>query len=270
MAENSNVVRVIIVHPAGNAKSTVELPINVPINRLIRALVKRLALPETDPQQRIINYSLAHHHKIIDETLTLQLDQTLGSADIQEDDELRLTVTRRTDSLKISDMSVEDFIRLLNTNKSNEESGFIVKPVFGDAINDPSYQCNVFVVMPFNSEFNHIYKRTIQPVGSALGLKVGRADDMFTIRHNIITEIWSSLRWCDVVVADCTGRNPNVFYELGIAHTIGKPCILLTQNIDDVPFDVKGWRFIEYKYTVEGIDELREKLTAALKVLLAK
>ena len=51
----------------------------------------------------------------------------------------------------------------------------------------------------------------------------------------VIDEIWSCIKNADVVIADCTSRNPNVFYEIGIAHTLGTPVILITQDIEDVP-----------------------------------
>ena len=66
---------------------------------------------------------------------------------------------------------------------------------------------------------------------------------------SIIDDICNSILGADVVVADCTGQNPNVFYELGIAHTLGKDVILLTQSIDDIPFDISHLRFIEYENT---------------------
>lgn len=65
-----------------------------------------------------------------------------------------------------------------------------------------------------------------------------------------------------IVVCDCTGRNPNVFYEAGIAHTLGREVILITQNGHDIPFDLRHLRYIPYLDNVEG----RAALTVALQV----
>jgi hypothetical protein len=64
------------------------------------------------------------------------------------------------------------------------------------------------------------------------------------------------------VVCDCTARNPNVFYEAGIAHTLGREVILITQSEHDIPFDLRHLRYIRYLNNVEG----RTALTQALKL----
>jgi len=67
------------------------------------------------------------------------------------------------------------------------------------------------------------------------------------------------------VIADCTGRNPNVFYEIGLAHASGKPVILITQNSDDVPFDIRHLRYIQYDYTPRGMRVFEKRLVDTLK-----
>ena len=59
-------------------------------------------------------------------------------------------------------------------------------------------------------------------------------------------DIWSAIHAARVVVADCTGRNPNVFYEIGLAHAIGRQTILIAQSLRDVPFDLRSLRVIIY------------------------
>ena len=77
-------------------------------------------------------------------------------------------------------------------------------------------------------------------------------------------DIWSAIFLAYCIIADCTGRNPNVFYEMGIAHTIGKRIILITQDEEDVPFDIRAIRFIKYEFTPRGMKQLERKLTATL------
>jgi nucleoside 2-deoxyribosyltransferase len=68
-----------------------------------------------------------------------------------------------------------------------------------------------------------------------------------------------------LTVADCTGRNPNVFYEIGLAHALGKPVILITQNSEDIPFDVTHIRYIQYEFTPRGMERFEQKLIDAVR-----
>lgn len=101
-----------------------------------------------------------------------------------------------------------------------------------------------------------------------MNLAIKRGDDFFT-HHDIMLEVWSAMNNARIIIADCTGRNPNVFYELGIAHTLGKPTILLTQDIGDIPFDVRSKRFIVYQNSMTGLTPLRVNLRAAIEKILS-
>jgi hypothetical protein len=138
--------------------------------------------------------------------------------------------------------------------------GIWVNPIFADVPPDRQYESDIFVLMPFADEFKAVFTNIIQPVGQEMGLKkVLRGDDFFS-NHHIMDEVWYAISKTQIVIADCTGRNPNVFYELGIAHTLGKPTILLTQNVKDAPFDVAARRFITYENTLAGADNLKKEL----------
>jgi hypothetical protein len=67
-----------------------------------------------------------------------------------------------------------------------------------------------------------------------------------------------------LVIADCTGRNPNVFYEIGIAHTLGREVILITQNDADIPFDLRHLRYVPYLNNGEGLAALADRLRPRL------
>ena len=95
-------------------------------------------------------------------------------------------------------------------------------------------------------------------------MTVVRADDL-SGAETIVNEIWSFISHAAVVIADCTGRNPNVFYEIGIAHTVGVPVILIAQDLADVPFDLRHQRVIDYRYTPPGMKDFEQSLTDALK-----
>lgn len=102
-----------------------------------------------------------------------------------------------------------------------------------------------FVVMPYHALFEAEYSRVIRPAIEEVGLKCVRGDEIYN-NQAIIHDIWGSIRQARLVVAELSGRNPNVMYEIGLAHAIGKPIILLTRNQEDVPFDLKALRYLFY------------------------
>lgn len=121
----------------------------------------------------------------------------------------------------------------------------------------------VSAMMPFSSNFNAVYaalKRTAESVG----LRCRRADDIWENPAVIQDVVWLIDR-SRVVICDCTGRNPNVFYEIGIAHTLGREVILITQVEADIPFDLRHLRYIPYLNNGEGLD----KLSTSLKLRLS-
>ena len=118
--------------------------------------------------------------------------------------------------------------------------------------------------MPFAPELKPIYDDHIVPVVNQLGRKASRGDDFFGTGA-VMSEIWNAIFASQIVIADCTGRNPNVFYEIGVAHTVGKPVILLTQIVEDVPFDLRHIRFIKYELTRRGMQKFEEDLLATLR-----
>lgn len=121
----------------------------------------------------------------------------------------------------------------------------------------------VSAMMPFDAGFNAVYK-TLKETVEGVGLRCRRADDIWE-NPAIIQDIVSLIDRSRVVIADCTGRNANVFYEVGIAHTLGRDVILITQNPEDIPFDLRHLRYVRYLNNREG----RRALSAALSEKLA-
>ncbi len=154
-------------------------------------------------------------------------------------------------------LSLSDCARLQN-------NGMAVTPLFGRP--GKASGTDIFVIMPFSPKLQPVYKEHIVPLAERLGLSVARADDLFTT-HSVMSDIWRSIVTSKVVLADCTERNPNVFYELGIAHTVGKPVILTTQSPDDVPFDIRHIRYLPYSYTPSGMRDFESALARTLRGL---
>lgn len=132
---------------------------------------------------------------------------------------------------------------------------------------------SVFFMMPFandNSPSNikaleGIYQDLLRTsIETKLGLKVKRADDIFDTRP-IMQSIWDCVLESGIIVADLTGKNPNVFYEAGLADTLGKKIIFIAQSIDDVPFDLRHRRVIIYSVNYPGPSVLQEALLKTIE-----
>ncbi|MFN0104873.1 MAG: sigma-54-dependent transcriptional regulator [Bryobacteraceae bacterium] len=127
----------------------------------------------------------------------------------------------------------------------------------------------MFVLMPFDEALRPVFEDHIKPIAEVLGLTCGRADDLFN-PGSIILDIWAAINQADVVVADCTGKNANVFYEIGIAHTLGKDTVLISQSLDDVPFDLRHLRIITYDYKPRGMSAFEERLKETILRVLSR
>jgi len=119
-----------------------------------------------------------------------------------------------------------------------------------------------FVLMPFGDRFFQIYEQAVAPAAESAGLRCMHAGEIFNNRE-IVEDIWESICIAQVIVADVTDRNPNVFYELGICHTLGKEVVVVTQRGDDVPFDIRHRRYIEY--SEDGLTTLKARLGKTIK-----
>src|SRR5215212_9109931 len=125
-----------------------------------------------------------------------------------------------------------------------------------------------FVVMPFQSLFGAEYERVIKPAVEEVGLESLRGDEIYT-NQSIVQDIWKLIRRARVIVAELSGRNPNVMYEIGMAHAIGKPIVLLTRDQEDVPFDLRALRYCYYDPNNPFWGEdLRAELTKILRKVL--
>lgn len=104
-----------------------------------------------------------------------------------------------------------------------------------------------FVLMPFNNDgLNDVYTEYIKPaIENKTKLTCVRADDIYSSTC-IMADICTNIKKAKVILAELTLRSPNVFYELGMAHALGKYCIIYSQSIEDVPFDLRSVRTIIY------------------------
>ena len=127
-----------------------------------------------------------------------------------------------------------------------------------------------FVMMPFAEPIGGYYKLIYEIAIAKAGLRSVRADDDIFATGKIIDQVWEGITKSRVLVAELTGRNPNVFYELGLAHALNKPVVLVSSNQTDVPFDLKHIRVIYYDMSDpfwgdKLISKVAENIVSALK-----
>jgi hypothetical protein len=118
---------------------------------------------------------------------------------------------------------------------------------------------SVFVLSPLSEPFHTLYNSHVRPVVEGLGYTCMRAEDIYANKPTI-EEVWKGINEAQIVIADMTDRNPNVFYMVGMAHTVGKQVILLTQWLNDVPFDLRHFCCIFYEQSPQGMGMLGTNL----------
>ncbi|HEX8142360.1 MAG TPA: hypothetical protein VF553_07175 [Pyrinomonadaceae bacterium] len=201
-------------------------------------------------------------------TATLKKLRGVGLVDFEGDDdpthpiEGQIVITQKW--LSIQDALNTSLTQLSDIDRSKS---MVVRPYWGQPSKDIGH-ADVFVAMPFHQDLKHVFDNHIKKVVENLGLVAKRADNIFTAKA-FIQNIWSAICESRAVVADCTGKNPNVFYEIGMAHSVGKPVILITQNSDDVPSDLKHNLYIPYENTLEGLSRLEQALLQTFKTELS-
>ena len=137
--------------------------------------------------------------------------------------------------------------------------------VFRLPVEIPAEQDLVAVMMPFDARFDNVYA-TLQQAVTESGMRCQRADDIWVNNHivdDIINLIWRAR----VVIADLSSRNPNVFYETGIAHTLGREVMQIAQSMEDIPFDLRAIRSQTYLNNGEGLERLKGQVVGRLNYL---
>lgn len=127
-----------------------------------------------------------------------------------------------------------------------------------------------FVIMPFDDAVaNSVYEYCTIPICEKFNLNVERADEIFT-PNPILDDIVLAIEKAAVIIADISGKNPNVFYELGMSHILKrKQTIMITQDeFNDIPFDISHFRIIQYKNTIPEKAMYEQQLRKTLENIL--
>lgn len=149
--------------------------------------------------------------------------------------------------------------------RAEEPADIEARPTVFRVPDQPRENDLVSVMMPFNREFDPVYQ-AIQLACEQAQYRCQRVDDIWE-ESEIIQDIFSLIFRSRFVICDFTGANPNVFYEAGIAHTLGRIIIPISQRSGDVPFDLRHHRFEEYASTAEGRNNLTRRIATRLQTL---
>lgn len=125
---------------------------------------------------------------------------------------------------------------------------------------DQQRTLRAFVIMPFDADFEAVYTDLIHTPLTEVGYEVTRADSLLNQR-NILADVVTGIANADLIIADVTGLNPNVMYELGLAHGLGKRTVMITQRLETLPFDLRPYRANEYTTNFQNAERLAVVLT---------
>jgi hypothetical protein len=182
---------------------------------------------------------------------------------------LKLALDGQRLQMVVDDVKVLDFSRLARTGGTGIGLlAFRGCPVaeFGPLKIDDR-RPNAFVAMQFSEPYNEVYRDAIRPLVEEIGYEPIRVDEV-SQPGIILNDIWTQLTEASVVIAEVTEANPNVYYEIGVAHALRKPTILLAQKGTKLPFDLGPHRCIFYDNSIPGRARLLDSLRASLGAVL--
>jgi len=189
---------------------------------------------------------------------------------IAPDSQFRIKATVQGQRVSLIVDGIQVFEHDLSQPPSGDQIGLYAwgpEPVEFKAARVVAVRPEVFVVMQFGEPFDALYTDVIKPVVEEMGLRAYRADDIY--RPGIILQdIIRGLIEAEVIIAEITPPNPNVFYELGYAHALDKTTILLAERSKELPFDIRSYRCIFYDNTIRGKGDVERNLRKHLVNIL--
>lgn len=169
-----------------------------------------------------------------------------------------------------------DFMRTRWSVKSGDLYGILFernlfglpRPTAFKLPSEPPDPDQIAVMMPFGSNFAPVWD-TLKDIAVEGDWTCQRADDIWE-NSVLIDDVVALIGRSRVVICDVTGRNANVFYETGIAHTLGREVVLITQSEHDIPFDLAHHRYVRYLQNAEGLAALKIAVAGRLRTLMSR
>lgn len=204
--------------------------------------------------------------------------QTGGLLKLAYEKEYQVKVVVKDNLLSVY---VDDLLIVHNHNFGKRSDGIIgfgswkASVEFSNVVVFPFQQIKCFIIMPFDQKRNFLYEYVIKPAlekHPTFIFEFIRADESLTAGR-ISEEITDFINNSNILIADITASNPNVFYELGFAHAKTRKAILLIEKVEgeklNIPFDIQDFRCHTYSFSKGGFDSIREKLGGVLTNLVS-
>lgn len=150
-------------------------------------------------------------------------------------------------------------------NKMYQKESYPINPSVFRVPDGGMEQDLVSVMRPFDAKFDRV-QEILKYSCEDLGLRCLDANEVWN-EAEVIQDIFSLIYRSSAVICDFSGRNANVFYEAGIAHTIGRTVIPIVQNAEHIPFDLRHHRYVEYLPNDEGLAKLKQDVSRRLRSL---
>ncbi len=234
------------------------------VNDVLKELNERKALQENMPSsemKKVIEYLLHPDHFLFNENVDREKSIQAVETCLKT---YELTVAQQSNGVVKLCPAHGQFVSSSHEEVPTEQLISFKPSVF----NVPKKSQNeklISVMMPFNASFADTYE-AIKRVAEYMKLECLRADDIWD-NSTFMQDIFDLIFCAKVIVVDFTGRNPNVMYETGIAHTLGKTVIPITQSLDDIPSDLGHHRALKYLPNGQGYRDLSNELYKRLKVI---
>lgn len=200
------------------------------------------------------------------------LSATGQMGNLRNDRDYLLELSLRGQELRVSVDDVPVMEYLLPQPLDGRQVGAIAagsEPISFSEFAVSSGRPKAFVVMQFAEPFDTFYKEVIQHQADVAGFDVFRIDEKAG-PGIIFQDIQKEIEQAEVVIAEITPANPNVFYELGYAHALKKPTILLARRESQLPFDVRSYRVVFYNDTIGGKTEVEQNLRRHLEAIAGR
>ena len=124
------------------------------------------------------------------------------------------------------------------------------------------------VLLPIGEKFDDLYRVSIAPALAMTGLNRAEVRRVFD-HQSPLADVAETLQTAEVIVADMTYLNPAIMYVLGLAHGLGRSPILIAREFNDLPFNLRALRCIEYTPRGWGLVKLREHLMRAVRIFIS-
>lgn len=197
------------------------------------------------------------------------VDRSGTSSNVEKDRPYNMRVDLTGQRLHLSVDGIRVLDTLLDSPLAGDQAGVAAwsrAPVEFENYRGKGEQLGAFIAMQFGEPFDTFYKEVIKPQAERVGFAPLRIDELS--RPGVILEdIKTSIENSDVVIVEITAANENVFYEVGYAHALGKPTILLAERGRKLPFDLSGYRVIFYDNTIGGKPVVEKELARHLSSL---